>query len=265
MHAISSEKGKGVTAAAYAEKIGNDYFPKIVAGVWAEYEKMLAAEKALDLDDLLLVAAQLLKKNPAVREQYQKQWKYIHIDEYQDTNTVQYQIARLLSDAHKNICVVGDADQNIYSWRGADISNILRFEKDFPNAKVVLLEENYRSTKTILNAANQVIKKNKVRIEKNLFTQKGTGEHISLFESWNEIQESQFVAAKTLSLIESGISPDEIAVLYRANFQSRTLEEWQGQGAHGPLWQHNAGKRSRELHPQCENRRSDTARCYQCR
>lgn len=225
MHAISSEKGKGVTAAAYAEKIGNDYFPKIVAGVWAEYEKMLAAEKALDLDDLLLVAAQLLKKNAAVREYYQKQWKYIHIDEYQDTNTVQYQIARLLSDAHRNICVVGDADQNIYSWRGADISNILRFEKDFPNAKVVLLEENYRSTKIILSAANQIIKKNKVRIEKNLFTQKGMGEHISLFESWNEIQESQFVAAKALSLIESGVSPDEIAVLYRANFQSRTLEE----------------------------------------
>lgn len=230
MHAISSEKGKGVTAAAYAEKIGNDYFPKVVSGVWIEYERMLAAEKALDLDDLLLVAAQLLKKNAAVREFYQKQWKYIHIDEYQDTNTVQYQIARALSDSHKNICVVGDADQNIYSWRGADISNILRFEKDFPNAKVVLLEENYRSTKTILNAANQVIKKNKVRIEKNLFTQKGHGEKISLFEGWSEIQEAQFVASKALSLIEGadgtgGVSPDEIAVLYRANFQSRTLEE----------------------------------------
>ncbi|MEK7390917.1 MAG: UvrD-helicase domain-containing protein [Patescibacteria group bacterium] len=225
MHVISGEKGKGVTAPQYAENIGKEYFPRIVSGVWLEYEKMLAREKALDLDDLLLVTAQLLTKNADIRQYYQNLWRYIHIDEYQDTNTVQYQIARLLSDSHLNICVVGDADQNIYSWRGADIGNILRFEKDFPNAKVVLLEENYRSTKTILDAANEIIKKNKVRIEKNLFTKKASGDKIGVFESWSEIQEASFVASKALTLIEKGVSPDEIAVLYRANFQSRTLEE----------------------------------------
>ncbi len=225
MHAISSEKSKGMTAAEYAEKIGEDYYPKIVAGVWAEYEKKLAEEKSLDLDDLLLVSMKLLSKNGEVRQMYQNLWKYVHIDEYQDTNTVQYKIARLLSDSHRNICVVGDADQNIYSWRGADISNILRFEKDFPNAKVVLLEENYRSTKTILAAANEIIRKNKVRIEKNLFTRKGVGDKIGVFEAWNELIEANYIAEKTRELIERGISPNEIAVLYRANFQSRILEE----------------------------------------
>lgn len=168
LNAISGLKGKGVIATEYADNVGQEYFPKIVSSVWLEYENVLAKEKSLDLDDLLLVTMQLLKKNQKVREYYQNLWKYIHIDEYQDTNTVQYQIARLLTDSHKNICVVGDADQNIYSWRGADISNILRFEKDFPNSKVVLLEENYRSTKTIIDTANQIIKKNKQRIEKNL-------------------------------------------------------------------------------------------------
>ncbi len=225
LNAISGLKGKGVIATEYADNVGQEYFPKIVSSVWLEYENVLAKEKSLDLDDLLLVTMQLLKKNQEVREYYQNLWKYIHIDEYQDTNTVQYQIARLLTDSHKNICVVGDADQNIYSWRGADISNILRFEKDFPNSRVVLLEENYRSTKTIIDTANQIIKKNKQRIEKNLFTQKGFGDKIGVFEGWSELQEAYFVAHKTRTLIEKGISPDEIAVLYRANFQSRTLEE----------------------------------------
>ncbi len=225
LNTISGLKGKGITSTEYAEQVGTEYFAKIVSAIWIEYEAALAKEKALDLDDLLLVTMQLLKKNLKVREYYQNLWQYIHIDEYQDTNTVQYQIARLLSDSHKNMCVVGDADQNIYSWRGADISNILRFEKDFPNSKVVLLEENYRSTKTIIDSANQIIKKNKQRIEKNLFTSKGLGEKIGIFEGWSEIQEAYFVAHKTRQLIEKGISPDEIAVLYRANFQSRTLEE----------------------------------------
>jgi len=225
MHAISKEKGTGVTAAAYAEKVGQEYFPRVVSTVWIEYERLLTQEKALDFDDLLLVTAQLLTKNEEVRKYYQNLWKYIHIDEYQDTNTVQYQIARLISESHKNICVVGDADQNIYSWRGADIANILRFEKDFPNAKVVLLEENYRSTKTILDTANEIIKKNKIRIEKNLFTKQGMGDKIGIFQGWSETQEAFFVANKTMTLIENGINPNEIAVLYRANFQSRTLEE----------------------------------------
>ncbi len=225
MHAISAEKSKGITATRYAENVSSDYFPKVMSGVWLEYEKMLAKEKALDLDDLLLVTSELLRKNNDIRSYYQNLWKYIHIDEYQDTNTVQYQIARNLSDAHRNICVVGDADQNIYSWRGADIGNILRFEKDFPNSKVVLLEENYRSTKTILDAANEIIRKNKIRIEKNLFTRQAAGDKIGVFEGWSELQEAFYVASKARELIEKGVSPDEIAVLYRANFQSRTLEE----------------------------------------
>lgn len=225
LNAISREKGKGITAENYAENINSDYFPKIVSNVWLEYERLLKKDGGLDFDDLLLNAMQLIKNDQAVREMYQKLWRYIHVDEYQDTNSVQYQMVKLLSEAHRNICVVGDADQNIYSWRGADISNILRFEKDFPNSKVILLEENYRSTKTILDAANIVIKKNKVRIEKNLFTQRGEGEKIGFFEGWNAIQEAYFVANKTKLLLEAGVEPKEIAVLYRANFQSRTLEE----------------------------------------
>lgn len=225
LNTISREKGKGVTANKYAEDINSDYFPKIVATVWLEYEKLLRREQALDFDDLLLVAAELLKNDISVREMYQKKWRYIHVDEYQDTNVVQYRIVKMLSETNRNLCVVGDADQNIYSWRGADISNILKFEKDFPDAKVVLLEENYRSSKTILSAANEIIKKNKVRIEKNLFTQKESGEKIGVFEGWNETQEAYFVANKTKSLLEEGVEPSEIAILYRANFQSRTLEE----------------------------------------
>lgn len=225
MNVISREKGKGITAAQFTENLGQEYFPKIVSAVWLEYERLLAKEKALDFDDLLLVTVRLLETNKKILERYQTLWQYIHIDEYQDTNTAQYKIAKILSAAHHNICVVGDADQNIYSWRGADISNILRFERDFPKTKVILLEENYRSTKTILHAANEVIKKNKNRIEKNLFTSKAVGEKIGMFEAWSELQEAYFVAHKALNLIEKGTNPDEIAVLYRANFQSRTLEE----------------------------------------
>lgn len=224
MHAISAEKSKGVNAAMYAENVGQEYFPKVVAAVWQEYEAALKREKALDLDDLLLVTMNLLEKNSDIRNYYKNLWQYIHIDEYQDTNTVQYKIARFLSE-HQNLCVVGDADQNIYSWRGADIGNILRFEKDFPGTKVVLLEENYRSTKTILDAANHIIKKNKIRIEKNLFTSQGHGEKIGVFEAWSEVQEAFFIAHKTFSLLERGVDPNEVAVLYRANFQSRSLEE----------------------------------------
>jgi DNA helicase-2/ATP-dependent DNA helicase PcrA len=152
-------------------------------------------------------------------------WQYIHIDEYQDTNKVQYMIVKLLADKHKNLCVVGDIDQNIYSWRGADIKNILNFEKDYPKAKVVLLEENYRSTQNILAVANSIIKKNTNRVEKNLFTKNIEGEKISLYAGYNEVGEAQYIANKSKELIASGVSPREIAVLYRANFQSRALED----------------------------------------
>lgn len=225
LYIISAEKGKFVTAEQYLEKAGAGYTEKLVAMVWPEYEKKLREEKAVDLDDLLLVTAHLLAKNEKVRTYYQQLWKYIHVDEYQDTNGVQYEIVRHLAAQHRNLCVVGDTDQNIYSWRGADISNMLRFEKDYPEAKVILLEENYRSSATIIAAANGVIKKNKMRIEKNLFTRKADGEKIGVFEAWNEMQEAFFVTTKVRELKHKRVPLHEIAVLYRANFQSRILEE----------------------------------------
>lgn len=225
MGIISREKGNFVTQKEYENKNGNEFFQKIVAKVWAKYENILTKEKSLDFDDLLLKTAQLLNTNREVREMYQNRWKYIHIDEYQDTNKVQYTIAYNLAEKNKNICVVGDVDQTIYSWRGADIENILNFEKDYPQAKVILLEENYRSTQTILSAANQIIQKNIFRKEKKLFTKQGEGEKIGLSITYDEGSEANFIAEKSKELIKNGVNPREIAVLYRANFQSRVIEE----------------------------------------
>jgi len=222
--AISREKGRFITIEEYMGK-SDDFYSGIVARVWERYEKILAREKSLDFDDLLLKTARLLRDNEKIRNYYQELWKYIHIDEYQDTNTVQYTIAKLIGDKYKNICVVGDTDQNIYSWRGAEIKNILSFEKNYPDAKIILLEENYRSTQTILSVANNAIKKNKYRIEKNLFTKNEVGEKIGLYSGYDEATEADFVSGKSKELIESGVQPKEIAVLYRANFQSRALEE----------------------------------------
>ncbi len=222
---ISREKGKGMTFSVFKENAGRDYMRNIVANVWEHYENRLKKEKALDFDDLLLKTMLILRENADVRTHYQKVWQYIHIDEYQDTNEVQYRIARLLADSHRNICVVGDIDQMIYSWRGADIENILNFENDYPDAKIVLLEQNYRSTKTILGAANNIIKKNVNRREKNMFTENEEGEKISLYTAYDENDEARFVAKTTEDLFEKGIKPENIAVLYRANFQSRAIEE----------------------------------------
>ncbi|MFZ3015802.1 MAG: UvrD-helicase domain-containing protein [Minisyncoccia bacterium] len=221
---ISREKGKFIHLADYSET-SSDYLGKIVAQVWSLYEKKKAKENSLDFDDLLLKAVKLLKENSEVRKFYQEKWEYIHIDEYQDTNEVQYLMSFLLSENNKNICVVGDADQNIYSWRGANLKNILNFEKDYPNAKIILLEENYRSTQNILEAANEVIKKNKYRPDKNLFTKNDRGEKISLYEANDEGDEAEFVATKILEILDGGEQAEDIAVLYRANFQSRVLEE----------------------------------------
>lgn len=221
---ISRAKGDMISLSDFAENNANSYTGKNVAIVWREYEKILARDKALDFDDLLVKCMELLQK-PDLREHYQNKWRYIHIDEYQDTNQVQFDIAQVLAEKHHNICVVGDIDQNIYSWRGAKLRNILDFEKDYPEAKVIVLEENYRSTKTILDVANLIIEKNRYRKEKNLFTQNQTGQNITLFESLDEMEEAQYVSQKSQKLIAEGISPNEIAVLYRANFQSRALEE----------------------------------------
>ncbi|MFZ3020184.1 MAG: UvrD-helicase domain-containing protein [Minisyncoccia bacterium] len=198
---------------------------EIAARAYSEYERVLTDERALDFDDLLFKTANLFKKHPNILERYQEKWLYIHIDEYQDTNEVQYELARMLAMKNKNICVVGDADQNIYSWRGASLKHILKFEEDYPDAKVVVLDENYRSTQIILDAANSVISKNELRKEKNLFTKNSEGEKIGLLSAYDEATEAMFVAEKCAELIREGVPPEEIAVLYRANFQSRPMEE----------------------------------------
>jgi len=222
---ISRQKGDMITAEEYAASAGNQYFPRVLSSVWLAYEKELLKQKSLDFDDLILKPTILLKKYGGVRTYYQNKWRYVHIDEYQDTNISQYELTRLLVGNNKNICAVGDGDQCIYSWRGADFKNILNFEKDYVGAKSVILEQNYRSTQTILTVANDIIKKNKVRKEKNLFTKNTEGTKISLFEAIDEVDEALFVAHKSAELIKKKVAPKDIAVLYRANFQSRTLEE----------------------------------------
>jgi DNA helicase-2/ATP-dependent DNA helicase PcrA len=222
---ISKEKGRDTTAEEYAMHAEGGYFTSVVAEIWTEYERILKRDSALDFDDLLLKAARLLRDNLEVRKKYQDLWQYVHIDEYQDTNKVQYEISKLLVGDKHNICVVGDIDQNIYSWRGADIQNILNFERDYPEARVIILEENYRSTRTILNAANIVIEKNKIRRKKNLYTSNADGEKIGIYSGFDEVAEANFIVSKAREFIKDGVRPDEIAVLYRANFQSRALEE----------------------------------------
>lgn len=192
--------------------------------LWRRYEKILRASNSLDFDDLLLWSVRLLQNEKQICDKYRHFFRYIHIDEYQDTNQIQYELTRLLCREEQNICVVGDADQNIYSWRGADISNILHFERDYPGAKTVLLEENYRSTNIILKAANAVIAKNTERIPKNLFTSRGEGEKITLSGHYNEYEEAEKVAERITRLNAEGVRHSDIALLYRANFQSRTLE-----------------------------------------
>ncbi|MES2409694.1 MAG: UvrD-helicase domain-containing protein [Patescibacteria group bacterium] len=224
MHFISNQKGGGVTFEEFDNKNPKGYFEETVAKVWKEYEHTLKTEKALDFDDLLLKTLKLLQ-DPEILARYQNRWKYIHIDEYQDTNKVQYDIAKLLAGKYQNIAVVGDIDQSIYSWRGADFKNIMRFENDYKDATTILLEQNYRSTKTILTVANTVIAKNVMRKDKNLFTENEDGDQISLYIAGDEKDEANFIARTAKMLVSQGVSPSEIAVLYRANFQSRVIEE----------------------------------------
>lgn len=224
-HIISNEKGRGVTVSEYMTNGAFDFTSELTKKVWVRYEEMLKKEHALDFDDLLLKTLKLLEKYPDVLKKYQNRFLYIHIDEYQDTNKVQNSIVEMLARLHKNLCVVGDTDQNIYSWRGAEIKNMLHFERVYPEVQTFFLEQNYRSTKNILDVANEIIEKNNFRIPKKLFTEKAEGEKIALFEGRNELDEAQFIAMKSKELIEEGVQADNIAVLYRANFQSRVLEE----------------------------------------
>ncbi len=220
---ISRSKGDFITVDAYREN-ATSALSSVVAAIWRDYEQALKKEKALDFDDLLLETVLILKKYPEIRKKYQERWKYIHIDEYQDTNEVQYELTKLLVGINENICVVGDTDQNIYSWRGANIKNMLHFEKDYPNTKVILLEQNYRSTKNIIEAANAIIDKNTYRVAKTLFTENKLGDHISIYEAYDEASEAYFVADTITELLKD-TDPTDIAILYRANFQSRVIEE----------------------------------------
>lgn len=224
-HIISKEKSRGININEYLEKGSYDQTSELVKKVWSKYEDTLKKEGALDFDDLLLKTLKLLEKYPDILERYQNRYLYIHVDEYQDTNKVQNNIVEMLARKHRNICVVGDTDQNIYSWRGAEIKNMLHFEKIYPEVQTFFLEQNYRSTKNILAVANTIIEKNNYRIPKKLFTLNIDGEKIGIFEGRSEIDEAHFIALKSKELIENGIPPEEIAVLYRANFQSRVLEE----------------------------------------
>lgn len=222
---ISREKGDFVKLEDYRKKVATAQMD-IVASVWRIYDEELKKQKAVDFDDLIVRAVRMLEEHQEIREYYQKRFKYVHVDEYQDTNGAQYAFIKLLVNKElQNICVVGDTDQNIYSWRGANVRNIMNFEKDFPGAKVVLLEENYRSTGNILTLANKSIKKNTVRKEKNLFTSQGEGAPIEVLPAWDEGSESEWIAEKCKELIREGQDASQIAVLYRANFQSRILEE----------------------------------------
>lgn len=222
---ISKAKGAGLTREGYVERTEGGYFRELVAEIWEKYEKGLHDEKAFDFDDLLLETKRLLEREAPLRERYRAQWSYLHVDEYQDTNKVQSDIARLLTGEQKNICVVGDLDQSIYGWRGAELKNLLRFERTYTNPTIVVLEENYRSTQRILHAANEIIKKNKFRKEKNLFTKNAAGEPLSLYVALDENDEAAFIGEKAEALIRSGVRPSEIAVLYRANWESRVIEE----------------------------------------
>jgi DNA helicase-2/ATP-dependent DNA helicase PcrA len=224
---IRSAISKAANAFEDSGSMANSANPqhRLIARLWTKYASLKREQKALDFDDLLIQTAELLEKNTDVREWCHTQWHYIHVDEYQDTNEVQYRIAQALAGPRKNICVVGDSDQSIYSWRGANIKNILEFERDYPDAQVILLEENYRSTKTVIAAANSLIEKNEYRQEKKLFTNNADGEKIVLFPAYDESDEAQYVVERAIEELDRGMPANEIAVLYRTNFQSRILEE----------------------------------------
>ncbi|OGC88725.1 hypothetical protein A2419_03105 [Candidatus Adlerbacteria bacterium RIFOXYC1_FULL_48_26] len=221
---ISKQKGQGVTTDTFTQSAATPR-DRLVAQVWVIYEQALRKDGAVDFDDLLLRSMLLLRTNEEVRKRYQTRWRFVHIDEYQDTNSVQAEMAEMLIGPERNICAVGDIDQTIYGWRGAEIANMLMFEKKFPGAKIILLEENYRSTKTILAAANEVIAKNVYRREKNLYTKNIDGEPLGIYQAFDETDEAGFIARKVKEGIMEGRKPKDFCVLYRANFQSRAIEE----------------------------------------
>jgi len=222
---ISRAKSELSTAEAYARLVG-DYFQEVVSRVYGRYQEALEENNAVDFDDLLMKTVQLFRDQPDVLDKYAQRYLHVHIDEFQDTNIAQYVLARQLASGHGNICVVGDPDQSIYTWRAADLRNILNFERDFPKARVVYLEQNYRSTQTILDSAHNVISVNRQRKEKKLWTENQRGSRVVVHEAYDEEEEASFVAEEVEALTKDNAhSPRGIAVMYRTNAQSRPFEE----------------------------------------
>lgn len=221
---ISSAKNELVTPEEYGVFASSEY-EQIITEIYQKYEKKIKTNNSVDFDDLLILPIKLFKKYPEILQKYQERFKYLLVDEYQDTNEAQYILIKMLSAKYKNICVVGDIDQSIYGFRGANYRNILNFEKDYPNANVILLEENYRSTSNILNVANDIIKNNKKRKEKNLWTKNEEGLKIKYHRSYDEQDEAHYVMDRIKRLINAGEDKEGIAVLYRTNAQSRNMEE----------------------------------------
>ncbi len=221
---ISSSKNNFVDADEYEKFVHSDN-DRVIAEVFKEYERILKANNTVDFDDLLILPIKLFKEHKEVLELYEDRFQYVLIDEYQDTNEPQYILTKMLTKKNRNICVVGDADQSIYSFRGANYRNILNFEKDYKEAKVIKLEQNYRSTKTILDAANEIIKHNKERKDKNLWSVNGDGEKITYYRARTGPDEAHYVSKEINKLIDQGVEYKDIAVLYRTNAQSRLFEE----------------------------------------
>src|SRR5437867_770922 len=221
---ISHAKDRLIQPDEYATQV-QSFYDQTVADVYQLYQRRLFDSNAVDFDDLLMLTVDVLERFPDAREKWQKAFRYILVDEYQDTNHAQYRLLQLLAEKHKNVCAVGDPDQSIFGWRGADIGNILEFESDFQRTRTVALEQNYRSTNTILQAANAVIANNRERKPKDLWSELGDGDPVRVVEVEDEHAEARFVAAGIAALVEEGHSGDEIAVFYRTNAQSRVLED----------------------------------------
>jgi len=221
---ISAAKNQLIGPEAYRERVAS-FYDQTVADVYELYQRRLFASNAVDFDDLLMLTVQVLERFPEARERWQKAFRYILVDEYQDTNHAQYRLLQLLAEKHRNVCAVGDPDQSIYAFRGADIRNILEFERDFGETRTIALEQNYRSTNTILEAANAVITNNRERKPKNLWSELGEGLPVQALEVEDEHAEARFVAAEIAALVEEGYNGSEVAVFYRTNAQSRVLED----------------------------------------
>ena len=221
---ISNAKNQLVGPDEYRSRVSS-FYDQTVAEVYERYQKRLHASNAVDFDDMLYLTVEVLERFPDARDRWQKAFRYVLVDEYQDTNHAQYRLLQLLAEKHRNVCAVGDPDQSIYAFRGADIRNVLEFERDFPGARTIALEQNYRSTNHILGAANGVISHNRERKEKNLWSELGDGEPVRVIEVEDEHAEARYVAAGIAGLVEEGVNGDEIAVFYRTNAQSRVLED----------------------------------------